>query len=113
MRHGASKPHRSAEVESPGKSMVTRTASYPGWLALAVARVLGHTGPVEEWGRRLRGRCVWAGRSRMWEATRQARCIRPGRVNIAAALETSIDEFAGPVAQSDDIAILVAKRLSE
>ena len=62
MRHGASKPNRSAEVESPGKYMVTRTASYPGWLELAAGRVLGHTGPVEERERRFRGRYVGAGR---------------------------------------------------
>ena len=53
----------SEEVESPGKSTVARTASYPGCLELAAGCVLGHTDPVEERGRRLRGRYVW-GRSR-------------------------------------------------
>ena len=49
-------------VESPGKSLVARTTGSQGHLALAAGRVLGHTGSVEERGRRLRGRYVRAGR---------------------------------------------------
>jgi len=73
VKHSASKPKARVWVESPGKPMVTRTTSSKRRLALAAGRVLGHTIPVEERGRRLRGRYVWASRVQVWEAARQAR----------------------------------------
>ena len=74
VEHSASKPVTRVSVESPGKPTVTRTTSSRGRLELAAGCVLGHTDPVEERERRLRGRYVGAGRGLVWEATRQARC---------------------------------------